>query len=111
MCMNEICFFFFRFFLCILIKDYLFQNLYHLCHGINIYFIQNLASSEEWGDHLQSEVDSTTESSSCGTEPEIAEHEEVDNETDAEMQFGQMGQGLGMTTSNLNAMNILTVNI
>ncbi|XP_053382357.1 protein PHTF2-like [Mercenaria mercenaria] len=69
---------------------------------------RNMASSEEWGDHLQSDVNSTTESSSCGTEPEIAENEEPDQESENEAQSVQSGQNVGITTSNLHAMNILT---
>jgi len=43
-----------------------------------------MASSEEWGDHLQSDVDTTSETSSCGSEPEISQHEEIAPESEIE---------------------------
>ncbi|KAL4218382.1 homeodomain transcription factor [Mactra antiquata] len=68
---------------------------------------RNLASSEEWGDHLQSEVDSTTESSSCGSDPEISTHEAPEHESCDETQ-SNTALNVGMTASNMHAVNLLT---
>lgn len=80
------------------------MNLTYVTGFKNFYCIpyQNLASSEEWGDHLQSDVDTTSETSSCGSEPEISQQEDNPQESETE---------LGQTASNIHAMNILTVSL
>lgn len=66
-----------------------------------------MASSEEWGDHLQSDVDTTSEeTSSCGSEPEISQQDDNVNESENEL-LGMAGQA----NSNMHALNNFTVSV
>ncbi|WAR16996.1 PHTF2-like protein [Mya arenaria] len=58
------------------------------------------ASSDEWGDHLQSDVESTSEETSQSS-PEISEEEHIDEESGSEA-------AITMTTSQAHAFNLLT---
>ena len=62
-------------------------------------------SSEDWEDRIQSE-DSTSFTSSCGSDPEISANEEPEHQSEAEGQ-GQTGNLQGMTQSSIHVMNIL----
>ena len=62
-----------------------------------------MVSSEDWEDRIQSE-DSSTYSSSCGTDPEISANDEIHERTESDSQ-GNLQQG--MTQSNIHVINIL----
>ena len=68
-----------------------------------LFYIQSVVSSEDWEDRIQSE-DSTTYSSSCGTDPEISANDEPQAHTESDSQ-GNLQQG--MTQSHIHVINIL----
>lgn len=64
---------------------------------------RSVVSSEDWEDRIQSE-DSTSFSSSCGSDPEISANEEPPQQSEGE---GQGASVQGMTQSNIHVLNLL----
>ena len=62
-----------------------------------------MASSEEWGDHLQSGLDSTSESS--GTEPELSTQEVPEPESEIEVPAIPVPHSVSSSTA--HAINLL----
>ena len=58
-----------------------------------------MASSEEWGDHLQSGLDTSSESSSCGSEPEISAQEVPEPESENEAPSSPQPHGVSASTA------------